>query len=103
MRINDRGNCIGGVVEAIDEFESERDQQRHKEQQVGQVCGDFGAGLRDIAVEAVGDEQEGGANDAKEDNDGAWINWMIELGSSYSFCWRRRNGGIGRGNVGHEY
>ena len=57
MRVDDRGDGVGGVVEAVDELEAERDQQRDEQQKIGQIGRHLRAGLVDVDVEAVGDEQ----------------------------------------------
>ena len=43
-------------MEAVDEFEAERDQQRDKQQKKGRVTRNFAARIADIGVNAVGDE-----------------------------------------------
>ena len=41
---------IRGVMESVDELEAERDQQRHDQQQIGQVARELGAGGVDVGV-----------------------------------------------------
>jgi len=57
-------------VEAVDEFEAERDQERDEEEQERQVVRDLRAGRIDVGIDAVGNEQQDGRNDATENNAG---------------------------------
>jgi hypothetical protein len=68
MGIDDGSNGVCGVVETIDEFEAERDDERYEQQDEGQVGRDLRAGLVDIDIKAVGHEQEPGRQDAEEKN-----------------------------------
>ena len=68
MGIDDGRDGICGVVEAIDEFEAERDHQCDEQQDERQVSRDLRAGLVHIDIKAVGDEQEPGRQDAEEKN-----------------------------------
>ena len=67
-------------MEAVDELEAERDQQRDEEQQERQVTGDLGAGGIDVGIDAVGDEQDAGGNDAQEEDPGQRIEALVEIG-----------------------
>ena len=58
MGVDDRRDGVGGVVEAVDEFEAERDQQRDAEQDEGQIGHDRRAGLLQIAPDAPGREAQ---------------------------------------------
>ena len=60
--VDDGRDRVGGVVEAVDEFEAERDQQRDEKQDIGQVGRDPRAGGVDIDIDAVGDEQQRGCH-----------------------------------------
>jgi len=44
---------IGGVVESVDEFEAEGDEQRHAEQEERQIAGDGRTGRSQILMDAV--------------------------------------------------
>ena len=52
MGVDNGGDGIGRVVEAVDEFKAERDQQRQAEQAVGRVAGDG------RSIEIVGDMKD---------------------------------------------
>ena len=62
--IDDRGDGVGGVVEAVDELEAERDQQRQGQQQIRPDAGDgdrvevFGDVEDDVAEAAGQGEQK---------------------------------------------
>ncbi len=66
MGIDNGSDGVCGVVEAIDEFEAERDHKCDEQQDEGQVSRDLRAGLVDIDIKAIGDEQEPGRQDAEE-------------------------------------
>jgi hypothetical protein len=61
-------------VEAVDEFEAERDQKRDEEQQERRERRDFDAGGVDVRIDAVGDEQQDGGDNAPEENAGKRVN-----------------------------
>jgi hypothetical protein len=62
VRIDHGRDRVGGIVEAVDELEAERDQQGDKEQQERQISRYLGAGRVDIGIDAVGDVQQGGSD-----------------------------------------
>ncbi len=68
-------------MEAVDELEPERDQQRDEEQQEGRVTGDGYAARIDIGVDAVGDKQQDGGDDTAKNNGGEGINGTGEIRS----------------------
>ena len=68
MGIDDGSDSICGVVEAIDEFEPERDHQCNEQQDEGQVSRDLRAGRVHINIKAIGDEQEPSRQDTEEKN-----------------------------------
>ena len=69
MGIDDGCDRIGGIVEPVDEFEAERDQQSDAEQEERQNAGDRGARRRDIAVNAISSEEEPESHNCKENQD----------------------------------
>jgi hypothetical protein len=68
-------------VEAVDEFEAERNQKRNKEQKVGQIIRYPGAGRIDVGIDAVGNEQQGGSDHAHVDNARQWMKSLVEIRS----------------------
>ena len=71
MRIDHGGDSVGGVVEAVDELESERDEQRDAEQNVRPRGGEMGSGEVPGKLGA-GIDQSGKQSDAEDDHpDGA--------------------------------
>ena len=87
-------------MKAVDELETERDQQRNKQQQVRQERRGLSAAVVDVGVKAVGNEQERGPDDSKECDDAHNIVGPIQFGAA--------GGGGGtnrhvRGKIGHNY
>ena len=80
-RVDDGRHGVRGIVEAVDEFEAERDQQRDEEEQERQVVRDLCAGLIDVGIDAVGNEQQDGRNDAAENNAGYRVDGAAEVRS----------------------
>ena len=78
-------------MEAVHEFEGERDQESDEEQEVRQETRDPRAGGVDIGVDAVGNEQQPGCNDAQIDNAGQWMKTAIEVRALFQ-CWLYRTG-----------
>jgi hypothetical protein len=68
-------------VKAVDEFEAERDQERDKEQEVGQIVRDLGAGGVDVDIDAIGDEQQRRGNHPHVNDAGQWVKAAIKVGS----------------------
>ena len=79
--VDHRGHRVGRVVEAVDEFEAERDQQCDKKQEIGQVGRDLGAGRVDVDIDAVGDEQQRGRHDPRVDDARQRMKAAIEVWS----------------------
>ena len=67
-------------MEAVDELEAERDQQRDEQQDEGQVGRDLGAGRVDVGIDAVGDEQQPGGENAEEEDHRQRIETLVEIG-----------------------
>jgi hypothetical protein len=61
-------------VKAVDELETERNQQRDEEEQEGRVARDFRAGGVDVGIDAVGDEQQDGRDNSPKDDTGQGVN-----------------------------
>jgi hypothetical protein len=80
-RVDDGRHGVRGIVEAVDEFEAERDQERDEEEQERQVVGDLRAGRVDVGIDAVGNEQQDGRNDAAENNAGYRVDGAAEVRS----------------------
>ena len=66
-------------MEAVHEFEAERDQQRDAEQHEGKEIGDRRAGFENVLVDAPGREGEAERDDREEDEKRAYVERMIEL------------------------
>jgi len=66
MGIDHRGDGVGRVMEAVDELEPERDQQRHEQQKVWQVGRGLHAGGVDVDVHAVRHVQNAGREESEE-------------------------------------
>ena len=79
--VDHRRHGVGRVVEAVDEFEAERNQQRDKEQEIGQIGRDLGAGRVDVDIDAVGDEQQRGRHDPRVDDARQRMKAAIEVWS----------------------
>jgi hypothetical protein len=73
------GHRICGVVEAVDEFETERNQKRHEQQNKRQVVVDAGAGRVDVDINTVGHEQQPGSDHSQIDDPGQWMKTAIEI------------------------
>jgi len=66
-------------METVDEFESERDQQRDEQQKVGKIAGDPGAGGVDIGLNAVVDEKSAGRQNSKKQDHRQGVKALIEI------------------------
>ncbi|MET4829202.1 hypothetical protein ABH972_006791 [Bradyrhizobium ottawaense] len=66
-------------MEAVDEFEAERDQERDEQQDVGQVARHACAGRVDVDIDAVGDEQQPRGEDAEEQDHRQRIEALVEI------------------------
>ena len=53
MRINDRRDCIGRIVKAVDKFEPQGDQQCHNEQNKGPPRVQVGARGAEVADQGI--------------------------------------------------
>ncbi|MEY9680403.1 hypothetical protein ABIF13_001177 [Bradyrhizobium elkanii] len=73
------GDRVCGVMEAVDEFEAERDQQCDEQQDIRQERSDARAGGVDIGIDAVGNEQQRGRNHAQIDNPGERMKALVEV------------------------
>ncbi len=79
MRVDHGRNRVGCIVEAVDEFKAEGDQQCNEEQDVRKKCGGLHAGRFDVFVDAVGDKEQSGCKDAEEDQHRQWVEAFIEV------------------------
>ena len=79
MGIDHGRDRIGGVVEAVDEFEGERDQQSDAEQDEGQPGRRRHPGAADVLVERPDGVGEAGQHDRDEDQAGDHAARRIEL------------------------
>jgi hypothetical protein len=77
-------------VEAVDELEAERDEQRDAQQHKGQQGGGADARFAHIRIDAVGDEEERRRQDAEEDDSRACVQPGVQI--------RPHDGGSGNGN-----
>jgi hypothetical protein len=80
MGVDDRRHRVGGIVEAVHELESERDEQCHEQQHIGQVGRQLCAGGLNVVVQAVGDEQQSGRENPGEQDHGQRVESFIEIG-----------------------
>jgi hypothetical protein len=76
---DDVGHRVGRVVEAVDELEPERDQQRHAEQDVGHERGRAAAGRVDVGHQAPAGEQQAHRQQADEDDGGDGAGTVVQL------------------------
>src|SRR3954454_5492891 len=72
-------NRVGGVVEAVDEFEAERDQEGDDKEDIGQVARDPRAGRIDIRIDAVGHIEQARGEDAEEQDQCQRIEALVEI------------------------
>ena len=77
--IDHRGDGIGGVMEAIDELEAERDQQSDEQQKIRQVGRRLHAGRSDVHVQAIRHEQHAGGEHTEEQDQCKRIGRSVEL------------------------
>ena len=82
MGVDHRGHRIGGVVEAVDEFEAQRDQQRQAEQREDAERQRFMDAL-DVVQQAVNAVTDARRQQA-EKNDGGRSGWACDR------AWARR-------------
>ena len=85
--VDHRGDGIGGVVEAVDELEAERDQQSDEQKKIWQVGRRLHAGRFDVRVQAIRHEQHAGAEHTEEQDQCKRIGRGVEL----RFVGRPRN------------
>ena len=64
--VDDGGDGVRGVVEAVDEFEAERDQQRDAEQNERQNCRRSAAGLRNVGSDRIGHVEQAERQDRED-------------------------------------
>ena len=88
VRVDDGRDGVGGVVEAVDEFEAERDQQRHAQEQKGQPRRDRRAGRFDVLMETIGRVEQAAREQRQEYKRGNRTGFVIELGF---IAWRARS------------
>jgi hypothetical protein len=79
MGINDGSDRVRGIVEAIDELKTERDDKRYEQEDEGQVSCDLRARFFDIDIKAIGDEKDSDRQDAEEKNQCQRGGWLIEF------------------------
>ena len=82
MRVNDGGDGIGGVMEAVDEFECKGDEQGEAQQGIGPGGGEVGSGkivgkLRTGVAETA---DEGDAENDHPDGAGRFAHLLVEEG-----------------------
>ena len=97
--IDDGRDGVGGVVEAVDEFEAERDQQRDAEQEERQDRRRSAAGRRNVRSDRIGHVEQAEREDGEDAQRKPEIDRMIEMRL------HRRYGGWPESSVecgGHE-
>jgi hypothetical protein len=77
MRIDDGGDGIGCVVEAVHELEAQRDQQGNKQHQEWQVG--RGAACLDVGIDAVGDVEQPGRHHPHEEDQRQRVEALVEV------------------------
>ena len=77
--VDDGGDGVGGVVEAVDEFEAERDQQRDAEQKERQDRRRPAAGRRNVRADRIGHIEQAERQDSKDAERKTRIDWLIEV------------------------
>jgi hypothetical protein len=80
MGIDDGGDGVGGVLEAVHELEPERDQQGDAEEQKRHPGGDRGAGLLYVLMQAIGAKSHATGEKAQEDEDRDPVVSIVEIG-----------------------
>ena len=80
MRVDHGRDRIGGIVEAVDELEAQRDHEREAEQDEGQHGGDRGPGRRDVAINAERREEQAQRDDDEKDQKRERRHWLVEIG-----------------------
>ena len=96
--VDDGRHRVGGVVEAVDEFEAERDQHRQAEQQERHDRRRTAAGAGDVRIDRIGHEKQGAGDDGEKNQHRPNIERLIEMDAD-----RRglRCGARGVGDGGH--
>ncbi len=99
MRVDDGCHGVGRIVEPVDEFEAERDQQSDAEQKEGQYAGDRGSRRRNVPGDVISDEEKPESHDGKENQDRLDPHRVIKL---WPRTFRLRGRDIWRGNGRHR-
>ena len=86
MGVNDRRHRIGGIVEAVDEFEAERDQQRQTKQQHRAGSKPADAGTREVLRKTVDNEDSPSSEQPKECNRPGSSQTLIDIGPGIGCC-----------------
>ena len=79
MGINDRGDSVGRVVEAVDEFEAERNQQRDAEQEERHDGRRPAAGRRNVRSDRIGHVEQADGEDREDAERKSGVDRMIEV------------------------
>ena len=82
MSVDDGRDRVCGVVEPVDELETEGDQQRDEEQQVRQKRRALGAACGDIGIEAVRHEEQAAAQQQEKYDGGTRVEALVERGTN---------------------
>jgi hypothetical protein len=77
--VDHRGDGVGGVVEAVDELEAERDQKGDEQKKIWQVGRRPHAGRVDVRVQAIRHEQDAGAEESEKQDQCQRIWGGVEL------------------------
>ena len=80
MRVDDSSNRIRGVVEAVDEFEAQGNQQCHAEQQEWHPGLHRRSGISNVLTDAVCGEQETSRQYSEEYKKGPEVHRVIKFG-----------------------
>ena len=77
--VDDRGDGVGGVVEAVDEFEAERDQERDAEQDERQNCRRSAASVCNVRPDRIGHVEQAESQDSEDAERKSRVDRMIEM------------------------
>ena len=77
--VDDGGDRVRGVVEAVDEFEAERDQQRDAEQNERQNCRRAAAGVRNVGPDRIGHVEQAESQDREEAERKPRVHRLVEM------------------------
>ena len=81
MRVNHRGNGVGGIVKTVNKLKAKRNKQGHAQQNVGNPGDNFATGVSDVRNQTVASEQQADGEYAEKNNGGYRPGFMVEVGA----------------------